>query len=83
MVNEADIDIVDATSSTLKGGLKRKSDSVGLSSPKPPPNERKPGHIPKDVIVPHTFSDTPPSSPIPWMIEETKSQVAVTAPAAA
>lgn len=89
MVDEADIDIVGATSSTSKGGLKRtlpQSDSVGSSSPRPPPNKRKPGPIPKDVIVrrpSYTFSNTPPSSPIPWVMEETKSQVAVTAPAAA
>jgi len=89
MVDEADIDIVGATSSASKGGLKRtlpQSDSAGSSSPRPPPNKRKPGPIPKDVIVrrpSYTLTNTPPSSPIPWMMEDTKSQVAVTAAATA
>lgn len=87
MVDEADIDIVGATSSTSKGGLKRtlpQSDNAGSSSPKPPPNKRKPGPIPKDVIVRRpSYSNTPPSSPIPWMMEDTKSQVTVTVTAAA
>lgn len=85
MVDEADIDIVGTTSSTSKGGLKRslpQSDSVGSSSPRPPPNKRKPGPIPKDVIVRRpSYTLTPPSSPIPWVMEETKNQVAVTAAA--
>jgi len=89
MVDEADIDIVGATSSASKGGLKRtlpQSDSAGSSSPRPPPNKRKPGPIPKDVIVrrpSYTLTNTPPSSPIPWMMEDTKSQVAVTTAATA
>lgn len=89
MVDEADIDIVGATSSTSKGGLKRtlpQSDSGGSSSPRPPPNKRKPGPIPKDVIVrrpSYTLTNTPPSSPIPWVMEDTKNQVAVTAATAA
>ncbi|XP_012522215.2 integrator complex subunit 6 isoform X2 [Monomorium pharaonis] len=88
MVDEADIDMVGATSSTSKGGLKRtlpQSDSVGSSSPRPPPNKRKPGPIPKDVIVrrpSYSPTNTPPSSPIPWVIEETKSQVTGTTAAA-
>ncbi|XP_071629585.1 integrator complex subunit 6 isoform X1 [Temnothorax longispinosus] len=85
MVDEADIDIVGATSSTSKGGLKRtlpQSDSGGSSSPRPPPNKRKPGPIPKDVIVRRpSYTLTPPSSPIPWVMEDTKNQVAVTAAA--
>lgn len=84
-MDEADIDIVGATSSTSKGGLKRalpQSDSVGSSSPRPPPNKRKPGPIPKDVIVRRpSYTLTPPSSPIPWVMEDTKNQVAVTAAA--
>lgn len=89
MVDEADIDIVGATSSTSKGGLKRtlpQSDTGGSSSPRPPPNKRKPGPIPKDVIVrrpSYTLTNTPPSSPIPWVMEDTKNQVAVTTATAA
>ncbi|XP_020294201.1 integrator complex subunit 6 isoform X1 [Pseudomyrmex gracilis] len=81
MVDEADIDIVGATSSTTKGGLKRslpQSDSGGSSSPRPPPNKRKPGPIPKDVIVrrpSYSPINTPPSSPIPWLIEDAKNQL--------
>lgn len=81
MVDEADIDIVGATSSTSKSGLKRtlpQSDSGGPSSPRPPPNKRKPGPIPKDVIVRRPSysspTNTPPSSPIPWMMEDAKNQ---------
>ncbi|GAB1866663.1 Integrator complex subunit 6-A [Camponotus japonicus] len=82
MVDEADIDIVGATSSTSKSGLKRtlpQSDGGGPSSPRPPPNKRKPGPIPKDVIVRRPSysspTNTPPSSPIPWMMEDqTKNQ---------
>lgn len=77
MVDEADIDIVGATSSTSKSGLKRtlpQSDGGGPSSPRPPPNKRKPGPIPKDVIVRRPSysspTNTPPSSPIPWMMED-------------
>lgn len=79
-MDEADIDIVGATSSTTKGGLKRslpQSDSGGSSSPRPPPNKRKPGPIPKDVIVrrpSYSPINTPPSSPIPWLIEDAKIQ---------
>ncbi|XP_046613078.1 integrator complex subunit 6 isoform X1 [Neodiprion virginianus] len=85
MVDEADIDMVGATSSNLKtGSLKRAappSDSGGLPATRPPPNKRKPGPIPKDVIVrrpSYSPVNTPPSSPIPWM-DETKNQVVPTA----
>lgn len=85
MVDEADIDMVGATSSTSKGGLKRtlpQSDSGGSSSPRLPPNKRKPGPIPKNVIVRRpSYTLTPPSSPIPWVMEDTKNQVVVTAAA--
>ncbi|XP_072745127.1 integrator complex subunit 6 [Anoplolepis gracilipes] len=81
MVDEADIDIVGATSSTSKSGLKRtlsQSDGGGSSSPRPPPNKRKPGPIPKDVIVRRPSysspANTPPSSPIPWVMEDVKNQ---------
>lgn len=79
MVDEADIDIVGATSSTSKSGLKRTlPQSDGPSSPRPPPNKRKPGPIPKDVIVRRPSysspSNTPPSSPIPWVMEDAKNQ---------
>ncbi|XP_012284732.1 integrator complex subunit 6 isoform X2 [Orussus abietinus] len=86
MVDEADIDMVGATSSTSKGGLKRTlppSDSGGPPAPRPPPNKRKPGPIPKDVIVrrpSYSPTSTPPSSPIPWM-DEIKNQVVPTADA--
>lgn len=79
MVDEADIDIVGAASSASKGGLKRtlpQPDGGGPSSPKPP-NKRKPGPIPKDVIVrrpSYSPSSTPSSSPIPW--EDAKSPAA-------
>lgn len=82
-MDEADIDIVGATSSTSKAGLKRtlsQSDS-GPLSPRPPPNKRKPGPIPKDVIIrrpSYSPTNTPPGSPIPWM-EDTKSQITATA----
>ncbi|XP_046742052.1 integrator complex subunit 6 isoform X2 [Diprion similis] len=85
MVDEADIDMVGSTSSNLKtGSLKRAtppSDSGGPPAPRPPPNKRKPGPIPKDVIVrrpSYSPVNTPPSSPIPWM-DETKNQVVPTA----
>ncbi|XP_029175550.1 integrator complex subunit 6 isoform X1 [Nylanderia fulva] len=88
MVDEADIDIVGATSSTSKSGLKRtlpQPDGGGSSSPRPPPNKRKPGPIPKDVIVrrPSYSSpiNTPPSSPIPWVMEDAKNQVPAVLPA--
>ncbi|KAI4479419.1 hypothetical protein M0804_011204 [Polistes exclamans] len=80
MVDEADIDMVGATSSTSKGGIKRSlppSDGGGTPVPRPSPNKRKPGPIPKDVIVrrpSYSPANTPPSSPIPWM-DETKNQV--------
>ncbi|XP_033331442.1 integrator complex subunit 6 isoform X1 [Megalopta genalis] len=84
MVDEADIDMVGATSSTSKGGLKRSlpaSDGGGSLASKPPPNKRKPGPIPKDVIVrrpsytpTYTPTNSPPSSPIPW-VDDTKNQV--------
>ncbi|XP_066603070.1 integrator complex subunit 6 isoform X2 [Prorops nasuta] len=77
MVDEADIDMVGATSSTSKGGLKRSippSDGGGgPSSLRPPPNKRKPGPIPKDVIVrrpSYSPVSSPSSSPIPWMEEK-------------
>lgn len=80
MVDEADIDMVGATSSASKGGIKRSlppSDGGGTPVPRPPPNKRKPGPIPKDVIIrrpSYSPANTPPSSPIPWM-DETKNQV--------
>lgn len=89
MVDEADIDIVGATSSTSKSGLKRtlpQSDGGGSSSPRPPPNKRKPGPIPKDVIVRRPSysspANTPPSSPIPWVMEDVKNQAPAVLPAA-
>lgn len=87
MVDEADIDIVGATSSTSKTGLKRPlspTDSGGPPSPRPLPNKRKPGPIPKDVIIrrpSYSSTNTPPSSPIPW-IEDMKSPAAATTVAA-
>ncbi|KAG7199341.1 hypothetical protein KM043_018188 [Ampulex compressa] len=84
MVDEADIDMVGATSSTSKGGLKRTlpaSDGGGALASRPPPNKRRPGPIPKDVIVrrpSYAPANTPPSSPIPWM-DDTKNQVTPTA----
>lgn len=85
MVDEADIDMVGSASSNSKaGGLKRAlppSDSGGPLAPRPPPNKRKPGPIPKDVIVrrpSYSPVNTPPSSPIPWM-DESKNQVVPTA----
>ena len=83
MVDEADIDMVNTTPSTSKGGLKRSlpaSDGGSLAS-KPPPNKRKPGPIPKDVVVrrpSYTPTNTPPSSPVPW-VDDTKNQVTPTA----
>lgn len=44
-------------------------------------NKRKPGPIPKDVVVrrpSYTPTNTPPSSPVPW-VDETKNQVIPTA----
>ncbi|XP_012254623.2 integrator complex subunit 6 [Athalia rosae] len=85
MVDEADIDMAGSTSTNSKAGsLKRAiqpSDSGGSSAPRPPPNKRKPGPIPKDVIVrrpSYSPVNTPPSSPIPWM-DETKNEVVPTA----
>lgn len=84
MVDEADIDMVGATSSTSKGGLKRSlpaSDGGGSLASKPPSNKRKPGPIPKDVVVrrpSYTPTNTPPSSPVPW-VDDTKNQVIPTA----
>lgn len=85
MVDEADIDMVGSASSNSKtGSLKRvtpPSDSGGPPTPRPPPNKRKPGPIPRDVIVrrpSYSPVNTPPSSPIPWM-DETKNQVVPTA----
>lgn len=84
MVDEADIDMVGATSSTSKGGLKRTlptSDGGGSLASKPPPNKRKPGPIPKDVVIrrpSYTPTNTPPSSPVPW-VDDTKNQVTPTA----
>lgn len=84
MVDEADIDMVGATPSTSKGGLKRSlpaSDGGGSLASKPPPNKRKPGPIPKDVVVrrpSYTPTNTPPSSPVPW-VDDTKNQVTPTA----
>lgn len=84
MVDEADIDMVGATSSASKSGLKRTmpaSDGGGSLASKPPPNKRKPGPIPKDVVVrrpSYTPTNTPPSSPVPW-VDETKNQVIPTA----
>lgn len=84
MVDEADIDMVGATSSTSKGGLKRSlpaSDGGGSLASKPPPNKRKPGPIPKDVVVrrpSYTPTNTSPSSPVPW-VDDTKNQVTPTA----
>ncbi|XP_011505090.1 PREDICTED: integrator complex subunit 6-B [Ceratosolen solmsi marchali] len=76
MVDEADIDIVGATSSASKG-LKRSlavaeagnlGPGGGLNSSRPP-SKRKPGPIPKDVTVrrpSYSPPNTPPGSPIPW-----------------
>lgn len=72
MVDEADIDMVGATSSASKGGMKRAlTPSEGGVSPalRPPPNKRKPGPIPKDVTVKRPSkspSSSASNSPIPW-----------------
>lgn len=76
-MDEADIDMVGATSSASKGGLKRAlaaADGGGSPASRPPPNKRKPGPIPKDVTVKRPSkstasspASTPSSSPIPWM----------------
>ncbi|XP_058808223.1 integrator complex subunit 6 [Phymastichus coffea] len=82
MVDEADIDMVGATSSASKG-LKRSiavvDSGVGNLNSSRPPSKRKPGPIPKDVIIrrptyspPNTPPNTPPASPIPWS-EDVKS----------
>ncbi|XP_011351707.1 integrator complex subunit 6 isoform X3 [Ooceraea biroi] len=92
MVDEADIDIVGAASSTSKGGLKRtlpQSDGGGSSSPRPSPNKRKPGPIPKDVIIRRPSyspintppSPTSPTSPMsPWVMEDAKNQATPVSP---
>lgn len=73
MVDEADIDMVGATSSASKGGMKRAlTPTEGGVSPalRPPPNKRKPGPIPKDVTVKRPIkspSSSPSNSPIPWL----------------
>jgi len=81
MVDEADIDIVGAASSTSKGGPKRtssQSDGGGSSSPRPWPHKRKPGPIPKDVFV-RRPPRTPPSSPASAsVIEDANNQAAST-----
>ena len=84
MVDEADIDMVGATSSASKGGIKRisaPSDGGGSPASRPPPNKRKPGPIPKDVTVKRPSksaasspASSPSSSPIPWM-EDTKPPI--------
>ncbi|XP_001605799.2 integrator complex subunit 6-B isoform X2 [Nasonia vitripennis] len=76
MVDEADIDMVGATSSASKG-LKRSlanSEAGGLGSggglnSSRPPSKRKPGPIPKDIMVrrpSYSPTNTPPGSPVPW-----------------
>ena len=83
MVDEADIDMVGSTTSSSTssaGGLSTKGikrtlasiDGCGLGAPRAPPNKRKPGPIPKDVVIRRpsystgnrTPSSTPSSSPI-------------------
>ncbi|XP_015608180.1 integrator complex subunit 6 [Cephus cinctus] len=83
MVDEADIDMAGPTSTSKGGGIKRTlppSDNGGPLASRPPPNKRKPGPIPKDVVVrrpSYSPANTPPVSPIPWM-NETKNQVVPT-----
>ena len=73
MVDEADIDMVGATSSASKGGMKRNvtlTDGAGSPASRLPPNKRKPGPIPKDVTVKRPSkspANSPASSPIPWL----------------
>lgn len=83
MVDEADIDLVGATSSSAKG-MKRSlsvTDLTNGSSRTNQSNKRKPGPIPKDFPVPKPYSrrassvspnNTPRASPVPWL-EEPKS----------
>lgn len=80
MVDEADIDIVGATSSATKGGLKRPLPASESGSPaalRPTPNKRKPGPIPREMTFKRPTSpasstaSSPASSPNPY-IEEVK-----------
>lgn len=90
MVDEADIDIVGSTSSSstsssgslsAKGALKRtltpSDGGSGIGSPRAPPNKRKPGPIPKDVVVRRPSyspgSRSPSVSPVPWQAQDTKT----------
>jgi len=83
MVDEADIDMVGAASSTSKGGLKRTPSQSeaggGSSSPRPWPHKRKPGPIPKDVFV-RRPPRTPPSSPASPVTEDENDKAASTSP---
>lgn len=73
MVDEADIDLVGNAASTHgnsashRGAVKRSASHSGLDPGSPrPPNKRKPGPIPKDIVVrrPNSpFSFSPPPSP--------------------
>lgn len=85
MVDEADIDLVGATSSSAKG-IKRSLSVSDLTNGSGnnrtnQSNKRKPGPIPKDFPVPKPYArrasslsphNTPPASPVPWL-EEPKS----------
>ncbi|KAJ8684130.1 hypothetical protein QAD02_019922 [Eretmocerus hayati] len=73
MVDEADIDMMGATSTSK--GLKRSlamADTGSMSpslNPSRPPSKRKPGPIPRDITVRRPSMsppNTPPASPIPW-----------------
>ncbi|XP_075229465.1 integrator complex subunit 6 [Lycorma delicatula] len=61
MVDEADIDLVGGNSPHRSGTKRSTGDPLG--SPRPP-NKRKPGPIPRDVLV-RRPSPSPPPSPVP------------------
>ncbi|KDR21465.1 hypothetical protein L798_03918, partial [Zootermopsis nevadensis] len=69
MVDEADIDPVGGGSGTHGGtgghrsGTKRNASQMDPSSPRPP-SKRKPGPIPRHVVVRRPNSPSPPSSPL-------------------
>lgn len=77
MVDEADMDITSASSTK---GIKRSNSPMesnfGQSNISSPRFKRKPGPIPKDVVVRRpvkpTYSPdcTPPNSPVPWSYSE-------------
>ncbi|XP_023246357.1 integrator complex subunit 6 [Copidosoma floridanum] len=82
MVDEADIDIGSASSTKgSKRSITMESSSLGSGNNLRMPNKRKPGPIPKDVVVRRpttpTYSTTspvytPPHSPVPWSYSDFK-----------